>query len=421
MKAHTERICVVGSGTRFLSGISYYTHQLSSSLARSHQVSVILMRQLLPTRLYPGAQRVGAPLTTMEYGPDIPTFDGVDWYWLPSMICALLFLRQRRPDVLLLEWWTGTALHSYLLLALAARWLGSRVVIEFHEVLDVGELRMPLARAYVHLLAPMLFRLAHGSVVHSAFDEAALTATYHLDRYGPVAVIPHGPYTHHVAREESDSARASVSRYPDSPCRLLYFGVIREYKGVEDLIAAFGMIPESEAAHYRLTIVGETWEGWTRPAELIAASPYRDRIRFVNRYVTDEEVAAFYADSEVVVLPYHRSSASGPLHIAMSHGLPVVVTRVGGLIEAVRDYAGAVLVEPHNPEDLWAGVIQAAHMRGRRFVDPHAWETNVRKLDALLDGLAPVSRQRTEDTEVAPALCAHERTEVVARESVRVH
>ena len=54
------RICVVGAGTRFLGGISYYTLYLVNALARTHDVSAILMRQLLPTRFYPGRERVGA-------------------------------------------------------------------------------------------------------------------------------------------------------------------------------------------------------------------------------------------------------------------------------------------------------------------------------------------------------------------------
>ena len=62
---------------------------------------------------------------------------------------------------------------------------------------------------------------------------------------------------------------------------------------------------------YRLTIVGETWEGWTMPAELIAASPVADRIAFVNRYVADAEVDRYFAEADMVVLPYRRSSASG--------------------------------------------------------------------------------------------------------------
>jgi len=76
-----------------------------------------------------------------------------------------------------------------------------------------------------------------------------------------------------------------------------------------------------------------------------------DRARRPVRY--DEELAAYVARADAIVLPYHRSSMSGPLHVALAAGLPVVVTAVGGLVEAVQNYAGAVLV-PRRIRPLFA-------------------------------------------------------------------
>jgi len=149
-------------------------------------------------------------------------------------------------------------------------------------------------------------------------------------------------------------------------CNLLYFGVIRPFKGVEDLITAFDSIPQDEIDQYWLTIVGEVWEGWDLPAKLIDSSCYHERITFINRYVPDEEVAAVFSGADAVVLPYHRSSASGPLHISMSYGLPVAVTGVGGLTEAVMDYEGAIVVPPQDPSALQSAIRQAAALRGKR-------------------------------------------------------
>jgi len=296
------RICVVGAGTRFLSGISYYTFYFVKALARSHEVSVILMRQLLPTRFYPGRERVGASLTQLEYDPLTRVFDGVDWYWLPSMLRALVFLLRNRPDVVVFQWWSGTVLHSYLLLALVARLLGARVVIEFHEVLDPGEAKLSLVQAYVRLVAPFMVRLAHGFVIHSEYDRTLLQRHYDLERRTG-ALIPHGPYNHYRLAPGGQEHRIA----PAACCNLLFFGLIRPYKGLEDLIRAFDALPENEIDRYRLTIVGETWEGWTLPASLIERSRYRDRITFVNRYVSDAEAAEFFAGADAVVLPYHRS------------------------------------------------------------------------------------------------------------------
>jgi glycosyltransferase involved in cell wall biosynthesis len=360
--------------------ISYHTLRVDNALAHSHETSAILMRQLLPTRFYPGWQRIGADLTQLKYDPAVRVFNGVDWYWLPSMLRALKFLRQERPDVVLFQWWSGTVLHSYLLLALAARLLGARIVIEFHEVLDPGEANMPLVHAYVRLVAPLVVHLAHGFVVHSEHDGKLLQSHYDLGQR-PYTVAPVGPLLHYQVTGMERVQRTA----PASCCNLLFFGLIRPYKGLDDLIRAFDALPEEEIGNYWLTVVGETWEGWTVPADLINQSRYRDRITFVNRYVSDAEVAEFFAGADAAVFPYHRVSASGPLHIAMSWGLPIVVTRVGGLIEAVDAYEGAIVIPPEDPNALLDGLLQVAKLRGQRFANPHSWEHAAERYHDLFD------------------------------------
>ena len=191
-------------------------------------------------------------------------------------------------------------------------------------------------------------------------------------------MIPHGAYDH--LAQVSQSRRES----PDAPFRLLYFGVVRPFKGVENLVEAFSSLTRDQAEMFRLTIVGETWEGWTAPEEAIARSPHADLIDRVNRYVTDAEVAASYDEADAVVLPYHRSSASGPLAIAMSAGLPVVVTAVGGLVEAVQDYPGALRVPPGDQKALRDALLQLPELRGARYEDPHSWKHTAQSYFALI-------------------------------------
>jgi glycosyltransferase involved in cell wall biosynthesis len=384
--AVNTRVCVIGSSTRFLSGISYYTLHLANALAESNAVSVILMRQLLPTFAYPGRVRVGARLTDLSYRRNVRVLDGVDWYWLPSILGALRLLLRERPEVVVLQWWTATVIHTYVVLALFARLLGARIVIEFHEVLDPGEAGLPPVRLYVGLLAPALMRMASAFVIHSDHDRALLETRYGIQGR-PVMKIHHGPYDHHQVDSQTQVRRSA----PAPACNLLFFGVIRPYKGLEDLIRAFDMIPADQIDRFWLTIVGETWEGWTLPSELITRSRYYSRISFVNRYVPDHEVAGYFAGADAVVLPYLRSSASGPLHIAMSQGLPAVVTRVGGLVEAVQDYEGAVLIPPSDPVRLRDALFAAEAMRGRKFADPHSWQRTAERYAELFDVLMPVS------------------------------
>lgn len=376
------RVCIVGAGTHFTSGISYYTIRLANALASTHEVSVVPMRKLLPARLYPGWRRVGKHRVEISYAEEVKTFSGVDWYWLPTLLLALLFLVRRRPNVVIFQWWTGTVLHSYLALALFARALGARVVIEFHEVQDPGELGIPLADRYVRHTAPVLMRLAHAFVIHAESDREVLRRRYKLGAR-LVSCIPHGPYDQHRGVAGQEVARQA----PDGCCNLLFFGLIRPYKGLEDLVRAFDALPEDHIGHYWLTIVGETWEGWELPAELIERSRYRNRITFVNRYVSDSEVGSFFAGADAVVLPYRRSSGSGALHIALSHGLPVVVSDVGALAEAVQGYQGAILTPPEDSVALRGALERVASLRGRRWEDPHSWSHTVNRYGELFTNM----------------------------------
>jgi glycosyltransferase involved in cell wall biosynthesis len=373
-------VCLVGPGWRFTSGISYYTCRLANSLSADRcDTSVILLRHLLPRLFYPGKRRVGLKRANMSYRPDVSVFNGIDWWWAGSVLRALRFLRRRRPQVLVLEWWTAATLHTYVLLALAARAQGIRVVIELHELQDPGEAGVALARGYGQLGLRALLRLADGCIVHSKADWQLFESNY-----GPLdvrmALVPHGPYDQYKdVTQASDPAIAPlISAVRTAPkdgkvVNLLFFGLIRPYKGLEDLLRVFNALPREEAERLWLTVVGETWENCTEPAHLIATSPHADRITFVNEYVSDDVVGAAFAHADVAVLPYRRSSSSGILHVAMHWGLPIVVTNVGGLPEAASGYAGAVLVPPGDPAMLREGLVKAATMVGQKFPDPRSW------------------------------------------------
>jgi glycosyltransferase involved in cell wall biosynthesis len=372
----------VGSGRHFLSGISYYTHELALALSERSQIAVILMRQLIPTRFYPGKFRVGNDLSGLTYPGGIHVFDGVDWFWGSRILRCLAFLRSQAPDIVILEWWTGAVLHTYLLLALVARTMGARIVIEFHEVQDVGEQEIPFVSRYVSLIFPLLLRLTSGSVVHSTYDRDALQTRFGR-RLGPVATLPHAPYSFPWFAVKPASAVR-----PSGPTQLLYFGVIRPFKGVDDLINAFGSLSPEDAQQFHLTIVGETWEGCD-VSPLVNACPYRELINFVNRYVHDQELNDYLNRADVVVLPYHRSSSSGPLSLAMGFGLPVVVSHVGGLTEAAAGYDGVIFFTPKDVPALRDAILQSQSMRGKRFSSKGGWQQVANEMMEFISSLLP--------------------------------
>lgn len=377
-----RRILVVGSSMHFTGGISFHTVRLANALSHRHAVSAVLMRNLVPRRLYPGHARIGQRLSDLAYEPRVDLYDGVDWYWVPSILGALRTLLRRGPEAVIFHWWTGAVAHTYIVLAAAARLTGARIIFELHEVQDPGEAQLGAAVRYVRVLWRLLNPLVDAFVIHSESDRAVVRARFQTGAR-PVDVIPVGSYDHY-----GDLATIAPRRdAPADACNILFFGLIRPYKGLEDLVAAFNSLSPVAASGFWLTVVGETWEGWTKPAALIAESPHRERITFVNSFVPDSELARHLAGADVVVLPYRRGSASGPLHAAMSAGLPVVVTDVGGLREAASGYAGAVFIPPSDPDAIIAGIEQARVLARARFSDPHSWDAVVDLYEGLINRL----------------------------------
>jgi len=310
-----------------------------------------------------------------DLAAEVPTFDGVDWWGWPSVPRALSFLRAQRPQVVIFQWWSVSVLPWYLLLARQALRRGCAVVVELHEDLDTGEARLPVVGWFARRGLKSLCRSASMVVVHSTWDRDRMSASLGISptRF---RVIPHGPYPISAATpgDASTPARPQPARDP-SELTVLFFGTIRPYKGLEHLIRGFEQVRRDLQLPWKLVVVGETWEGWTLPVELVERSQYRQDIELVNRYVTDQEAAGYFRRADVVALPYLRSSASGPLAIAQACGLPVVVTAVGGLVEAAADYSGAVLVPPGRPDELARGLLAAAELRGRIHSAPVTWQS----------------------------------------------
>jgi glycosyltransferase involved in cell wall biosynthesis len=386
---HTPTALIVGPGDHFLSGISYYTTLLTTALSEHGPVALLQLRKLCPRAFYPGRARVGSTKGALPL-PAVPIFNGLDWFWGFSALGAWRFWRRTRPSAVILQWWTGTVLHSYLTIAWLAKRAGARLVVEFHEMQDVGEARLPLAGRYTRAGMRLLLSHADAVVVHSEFDQREFHTSYPLLAHLPIEVITHGPYTHHVReadprtdRENGDESRHYPPRSGD-PIRVLIFGVVRPYKGHAELAAAVRLLTDS-GLDLHVSVVGEVWQGYREPLKELETILPADRLTVVDRYVADDDVPTFFAAADLVVLPYRRSSASGPLHIAMSSGLPVVTTSVGGLVEAAAGYTGAVLAPPCDPAALAEAIRTALPLIGRTHADPHSWGRSAERYAALLD------------------------------------
>jgi beta-1,4-mannosyltransferase len=271
---------------------------------------------------------------------------------------------QGRVDVLHIHW-----THSFIfgsrvplqyyhgwrfVLGLAiAKARGIRVVWTLHNLLD-HERR--------NLRAELFFRrriakLADAVLVHCTYARETASSAYGMSRgeVGKFRVIPHpnfiGIYDDSVSEAE---ARASLG-LSESNLVFLFFGNIRSYKGVFDLVDAFRKFSFPEA---QLLIVGRPWDD--DMANALANAVRGDtRVHTVVRFVDPSEVQIFFRAADYVVFPYRDVLTSGSMLLAMSFAKAVIAPRLGCIPETVDEQC-AILYEPRGGESLLQALVAAA-------------------------------------------------------------
>lgn len=339
-----KKITIIGPSKRFLSGISYYTIRLSNALSNYTNVKTILFRNMLPRRFFPGWKRVGKNLANINFNEKVNVYEILDWNNPFTWLKAFNLIKD--SDVIILEWWTSSVAHMHLILELLNRFSTKiPVVIEFHEVIDPLENSILPIRLYSKVMGKIVRKLSDHYVVHSKADKELISRVYKIP-IDKISVIPHGIYDHYSKLDKAKDRLGIKENFV-----ILFFGLLRPYKGVKYLIKAFERLPNDVVRESRLLIVGETWED-KETIKLIAQSRLSNKITVINRYVPDDEVSLYFSASDVVVLPYTRASQSGVAHIAMHFGLPIIATDVGGLKESLSKYRGTIFVKPKDVNEL---------------------------------------------------------------------
>jgi glycosyltransferase involved in cell wall biosynthesis len=310
---------------------------------------------------------------------------------VPDMGRLAARVRRARPDVVHFQWLAVQPLDVHLLPAIRRAGRGVPLVLTAHDVLP----REP--RPGQLDAQRRLYERVDAVVVHSEHGARRLRGELSIDP-AKVHVIPHGAFTHFVpaarpdasvpaARVADRDATAPAGAAASSPRPLppelaavprerpvvLCFGLLRPYKGVDVLLEAWRGIEDAE-----LWIVGLPKMDL---APLRAAAP--PNVRFVSRFVADDEIPAFFGRADLVVLPYRDIDQSGVLFTALAFGTPLLLSAVGGFPEVAATGA-AELVPPGDAPALHAaltGLLADPAARARlaaaareAAAGPYAWD-----------------------------------------------
>ena len=194
----------------------------------------------------------------------------------------------------------------------------------------------------IPLVEKLSYRLIDGIIVHNHSSYSALNAK--KLKLPKTAIIPHGNYTPFVKQ-----LPLPVSK---EPVELLFFGQIKEVKGLDILLKAFAKAIKQNK-NFKLTIAGRPWKTELQKyKQLIEELNIADFVETHFRYIPDEEVEQFYAKAHIVVLPYRRIYQSGVLLLTMSYGRTAITSNLPAFTEIVVNNKNGLIFESESVESL---------------------------------------------------------------------
>jgi glycosyltransferase involved in cell wall biosynthesis len=249
-------------------------------------------------------------------------------------------LRLRRAadaDVVHYQWLTVPPLDALLLPPRRPR------VMTAHYVLPPRPSRRQRAAAR------RAFGRMDAVIAHSEHGARRLREEVGIDP-ATVRVVHHGAFDY-LTRLPAEAPLPAELEGADGPV-ILFFGLLRPYKGLDTLLEAFRELERAE-----LWIVGNPRMDVEPLRRLAATAP--GRVRFVTRFVEDAEIPAIFRRADVVVLPYRDAEHSGVLYTGLAFGKPLVLSAVGGFPEVAAQGA-ARLVAPGDRDGLAAALAELA-------------------------------------------------------------
>jgi len=307
-------------------GICHYTACLIGAL-----------RDLAEVRLYTGEPyELQGSLQDVQVRPVFRSYRTNPW----RVLQALVDIRRMKPDVVHIQ--MSQALGFVAVLVAMLRLLALKVVVTAHNVLPHERSRMSL------LALRFIYGRSAALIVHSRHCRGQLLAEFGARVADKATIIDHGDYMMLAGATVSHAA-------PSGTFTVLFFGFIRQYKGLDVLIRAVGAMRAS-GRDCRLLVVGRPVEPFAPYQALMRELGIEAVTECVLDYVPIEAISGYFNRSSCVVLPYIDASQSGVLQLAYAFGKPVVASRVGGLPEAVIEGGSGLLVAAGDPAGLAAAL-----------------------------------------------------------------
>lgn len=319
----------------FRGGIAQFNANLFDELSREHAVKAFNFTCQYPSMLFPGKT---------QYVTEKDEAKPTENERVLNSANPLTYLRAARkiaawkPDLVIMRYWMTWFAPSLGTVARYLRRRGIKVV----AILDNVVPHEP--KFYDKPCSKWFLSQCDGCV---ALSKSVLEDMLSLKQDVPHTLLFHPLYNHFGEHMPKGEAQATLGLRADLRT-LLFFGLIRDYKGLDLLLEAFPKLGEG----YQLVVAGEAYGSFDKYQKMIDESGCADRIKVFNRYIDDSQVPEFFSAADLCVLPYRTATQSGITAVSLHFGLPVVATRTGGLEETIEKPGIGVMADEISAEGV---------------------------------------------------------------------
>ena len=333
------RIAVLSVFPPFRGGIAQFNDSMCAAFGQNgHTVLKVNFKRQYPRLLFPGESQYDEASTPLENAL-LDSINPLTWKETARFIAAY------KPDLLVVPFW-----QPFLLPALTAA--SNHVKSLAPEIEIIGLLHNATSHESQSLGSYFIRRYLKS--IDRAWTLSEAVASHPLVKANQTRIqqLFHPVYNHfpnlcdqHYSRKRLGLPNAEEAQI------ILFFGLIRAYKGLDVLLEALPKI-QNEGKPVHLVIAGEAYEDWGKYERIINEHEVQDIVHVYNYFIANEDVPVFFGAADAVCLPYRSASQSGVTAIAIQYGIPVVASAVGGLVEYFKGNSLGRLCPPNDPSGL---------------------------------------------------------------------
>ncbi len=326
------KIIIIGPAYPYRGGIATFSVRMAGAFQEDgHEVSISTFSLQYPRFLFPGKTQYAddpAPKGIKIYR-QINAVNPLNWMRVGAL------LKREKPDLVIVKYWLpfmGACLGT--ILRRIKRNKTTKVVAFLHNIIPHEE------RLGDRWLTSYFVKPVDAFI---SMSEAVMEDLSEFDQQKPRAFHPH-PIFDHFGAPVSRKDAAEFLKLEDDIDYILFFGIVRDYKGLDWLLEAFSKTRAKKKA--KLIIAGEFYADQQQYEKLIIDLGIKERVILHDHFIKNAEVKYYFSLANLVAQPYKNATQSGVTQIGYHFNCPMLVTKVGGLPEMIPDHKIGLVVAP---------------------------------------------------------------------------